>query len=130
MRTKKTSDAASDNQPIFYYLAMALVRRPARALPITLGYRQKFEPGCGMLAGMSRTTMPREEILRWALLTAYPEHWQVLLDGTISTKPHHCIPLIYRYHFAKAFWGEGWEYHHGRLIRHRDGPLAYLAWFL
>jgi hypothetical protein len=29
--------------------------------------------------------MTDEEILRWAVLTADPEHWQVILDGTVST---------------------------------------------
>ena len=32
--------------------------------------------------------------------------------------------------FAKAFWGEDWEYHHWQLIRHGDGPLSALAGFL
>jgi hypothetical protein len=48
-------------------------------------------------------TMTDEDILRWALLTAYPERWQALLDGRISTNPRDYIPLIYSKHFAKAF---------------------------
>ena len=73
--------------------------------------------------------MTDEDILRWALLTAYPEHWQVILDGTVSTNPWHYIPLIYSKSFAKAFWGEDWEYHRWQLIRHSDGPLSYGAGF-
>jgi hypothetical protein len=79
---------------------------------------------------MSRTTMSREEILRWALLTAYPEHWQVILDAPLSTKPHAYLPLIYSHHFARAFWGDGWEEHHWQLLWHKNGPLAYLERFL
>jgi hypothetical protein len=52
---------------------------------------------------MADAPLSREDILRWALLTAYPEHWQVLLDAPLSTKPHAYIPLIYSKHFAKAF---------------------------
>jgi hypothetical protein len=32
--------------------------------------------------------------------------------------------------FARAFWGEDWEYQHWQLIRHTDDPLSYLARFL
>ena len=52
------------------------------------------------------------------------------VERAISTKPRHYTPLIYSHHFAKAFWGEAWEYHHGQLICHSDDPLAYLARFL
>jgi hypothetical protein len=83
-----------------------------------------------MLLCMPDAPMTDEEILRWALLTAYPVHRQVILDGKISTKPRHYTPLIYSHHFAKAFWGEDWEYHHGQLLHHSDDPLSYLARFL
>jgi hypothetical protein len=79
---------------------------------------------------MPDTAMSREEILRWALLTAYPEYWQVILDGKVSTNPWHYTPLIYSRYFAKAFCGDDREYHHGPLIWHSDDPLAYLARFL
>jgi hypothetical protein len=79
---------------------------------------------------MARTQMAREEILRRSLLRAYPEHEEVLRDGTLSTTPHHYIPLIYSRHFARAFWGEDWEEHHWQLLWHKRGPLAYLARFL
>ena len=78
---------------------------------------------------MPDAPLSREDILRWALLTAYPEHWQVLLDGKISTNPRDYIPLIYSKHFAKAFWGEDWEEHRWQLLCH-SGKLAYLARFL
>jgi hypothetical protein len=78
---------------------------------------------------MARTTMSREEILRRSLLRAYPKHWQVILDGTVSTNPRDYLPLIYSKDFARAFWGENWEYHYGELL-HRSDKLAYLAWFL
>jgi hypothetical protein len=55
---------------------------------------------------LPHNSLGREEILRWALLTAYPEHWQVILDGKVSTNPWHYIPLIYSRRFTKAFWGE------------------------
>jgi hypothetical protein len=80
---------------------------------------------------MPRPAMTDEEILRWALLTAYPQHWQVILDGTISTNPWHYYPLIFSHSCAKAFWGEqNWEEQHWQLVRHQDDPLAYLAGFL
>jgi hypothetical protein len=79
---------------------------------------------------MPDAAMTKDEILRWALLTAYLEHWQVILDGKVSTNPWHYIPLIYSRHFAKAFWREDWEEHHRQLLWHRDGLLAYLKQFL
>jgi hypothetical protein len=74
--------------------------------------------------------MTDEEILRWALLTAYPAHWRVIIDGRISTNPRHYTPLIYSRHFAKAFWGDDWQYHRSQLISHSDDPLWYLERFL
>jgi hypothetical protein len=74
-------------------------------------------------------TMTDEEILRWALLTAYPQRWQVIIDGRISTNPRDYLPLITSRNFAKAFFGEDWAYYRARLLRHRH-KLAYLARFL
>jgi hypothetical protein len=78
---------------------------------------------------MADAAMSREDILRWALLTAYSEHWPVLLDAPLSTKPHDYIPIIYSKSFAQAFWGKDWEQHRWQLLRHRN-KLAYLARFL
>ena len=78
---------------------------------------------------MAKAALSREDILRWALLTAYPEHWPLLLDAPLSTKPHDYLPLIYSDHFAKAFWGKDWEHHRWQLLRHHD-KLAYLARFI
>jgi hypothetical protein len=50
----------------------------------------------------------------------------VVVGFTLEGGRHKADPR----HFAKAFWGEDWEYHHGQLIHHRDDPLAYLARFL
>jgi hypothetical protein len=83
-----------------------------------------------MLLGMPDEPMSDEEILRWALLTAYPQHWRVILDGKISTNRWHYDPLIFSAHFAKAFWGDNWQWYRGELLRHSDDPLAYLAQFL
>jgi hypothetical protein len=70
-----------------------------------------------------------EDILRWALLTAYPEYWQVLLDAPLSTDPRDYLPLISSKSFAKAFWGEDWEEHRWQPLCHSD-KLADLARFL
>jgi hypothetical protein len=89
------------------------------------------DKACGKLRCMPDAPMTDEEILRWALLTAYPEHGQVILDGRISTDPRHYYPVIFSDGFAKAFWGEeNWLYHRNQLLLHRDDPLSYLAEFL
>jgi hypothetical protein len=67
---------------------------------------------------------PNEEILRWALLPAYLEKAQAILDGTISTRPWAYYPVIFSDGTAFAFWGMDWLNQRSQPLLHRDDPLS------